>query len=290
MIKSMTGFGKATGEHASKNITVEIKSLNSKSFDLSVRLPGTFKEKDLELRSRLNKELERGKIDFLVYFEQATASKKQAINQPLALAYFHELKQLGDAIQQTNPDYLSALLHLPGVMESEQSSADEAEWATISQIIQQALEAFNKFRADEGRELGKELSARIHTILQHLKTIESMDALRVNHVRERINNSLSELIEAGKIDRNRFEQELIYYIEKIDITEEKFRLQTHCDYFLATLEEPVNNGKKLGFITQEIGREINTIGSKANDAGVQKFVVQMKDELEKIKEQALNVL
>jgi uncharacterized protein (TIGR00255 family) len=290
MIKSMTGFGKATGEHASKSITVEVKSLNSKSFDLSVRLPGAFKEKDLELRSRLNKELERGKVDFLIYFDQAASSKKQAINQALALLYFHELKQLGEAIKQVNPDYMSAILHLPGVMESEQSVADEAEWATICQIVNTALEAFNKFRADEGKELEKELSTRIHTILQHLRTIESMDAARVDHVRDRINKSLSEFIEADKIDRNRLEQELIYYIEKIDITEEKFRLRTHCDYFLATLEETANNGKKLGFITQEIGREINTIGSKANDAGVQRFVVQMKDELEKIKEQALNVL
>jgi uncharacterized protein (TIGR00255 family) len=290
MIKSMTGFGKASGEHASKNITVEIKSLNSKSFDLSVRLPGAFKEKDLELRSRLNKELERGKVDFLVYFENAASSKKQSVNQALAMDYFLELQQLGQALNQTNQDYLSTILHMPGVLETEHAIVDEQEWESIEALINEALLAFNKFRGDEGRELGKELSARISNIVQHMKDIEALDALRVDHVRDRIRKNIAEFVDADKIDNNRFEQELIYYIEKIDITEEKFRLQTHCDYFLSTLNETSNNGKKLGFITQEIGREINTIGSKANDAAIQKLVVQMKDELEKIKEQSLNIL
>jgi uncharacterized protein (TIGR00255 family) len=286
----MTGFGKASGTYASKNITVEIKSLNSKSFDLSVRLPGAFKEKEMELRSQLNKDLERGKIDFLVYFEQTSITKKHAINQELALAYFQELKILSDAISQSQPNYLNTILNMPGVLETAHGETDEEEWKALKEIIAMALEDFNKFRADEGKELGEELISRIYTIQSHLLEIENLDPQRVSNVRERINQSIAEFVESEKIDKNRFEQELIYYIEKLDITEEKFRLRTHCNYFITTLNEEMNNGKKLGFILQEIGREINTIGSKANDAGVQKLVVQMKDELEKIKEQALNVL
>ncbi len=286
----MTGFGKATGEHASKSITVEIKSLNSKSFDLSVRIPGVFKEKDIELRSFLNKELERGKVDFLLYFENANVSKKYFINQSLALAYFEELKVLGDNLQQTNVDYLSTIMKMPDILESDQTETDDTEWATIKTIIEKAIADFNRFRSDEGKALGEELMSHIYNIQNYLKEIESLDLQRVDNVRSRITKSISEFVESDKVDRNRFEQELIYYIEKLDITEEKFRLLTHCEYFASTLNEDLNNGKKLGFITQEIGREINTIGSKANDAGVQKLVVQMKDELEKIKEQCLNVL
>lgn len=286
----MTGFGKATGEYASKGITVEIKSVNSKSFDLSVRMPGVFKEKDIELRSNLNKELERGKIDFLMYFENVNVSKKHSINQALAEAYFKELQVLGNSIQQPNIDYIGTILKMPDVLESEHAEMDEGEWLAAKTIIERALIEFNKFRSDEGRSLQEELKNRIDNIQNYLTEIENMDASRIDHVKNRLNKSITEFIESDKIDRNRFEQELIYYIEKIDVTEEKVRLRTHCDYFIATMNESTNNGKKLGFITQEIGREINTIGSKANDASMQKLVVQMKDELEKIKEQSLNVL
>lgn len=290
MIKSMTGFGKATGEHASKNITVEIKSLNSKSFDLSVRMPNVFKEKDIELRSGLSKELERGKVDFLLYFESVNVAKKCSINQELAKAYFDELQILSNNIQQTNVDYVGTIMKMPDILESEHHETDESEWATAKGIIEEALKEFNKFRSDEGRSLQGELTNRVNNIQNYLAEIENMDASRIDNVKGRLNKSIAEFVESDKVDRNRFEQELIYYIEKIDITEEKVRLRTHCDYFISTMNENTNNGKKLGFITQEIGREINTIGSKANDASMQKLVVQMKDELEKIKEQSLNVL
>ncbi len=286
----MTGFGKATGEHASKNITVEIKSLNSKSFDLSVRMPNVFKEKDIELRSGLSKELERGKVDFLLYFESVNVAKKCSINQELAKAYFDELQILSNNIQQTNVDYVGTIMKMPDILESEHHETDESEWATAKGIIEEALKEFNKFRSDEGRSLQGELTNRVNNIQNYLAEIENMDASRIDNVKGRLNKSIAEFVESDKVDRNRFEQELIYYIEKIDITEEKVRLRTHCDYFISTMNENTNNGKKLGFITQEIGREINTIGSKANDASMQKLVVQMKDELEKIKEQSLNVL
>ena len=286
----MTGFGKATGELASKNITVEIKSLNSKSFDLSVRMPNVFKEKDIELRSGLSKELERGKVDFLLYFESVNVAKKCFINQELAKAYFDELQILSNNIQQTNVDYVGTIMKMPDILESEHHETDESEWATAKGIIEEALKEFNKFRSDEGRSLQGELTNRVNNIQNYLAEIENMDASRIDNVKGRLNKSIAEFVESDKVDRNRFEQELIYYIEKIDITEEKVRLRTHCDYFISTMNENTNNGKKLGFITQEIGREINTIGSKANDASMQKLVVQMKDELEKIKEQSLNVL
>lgn len=286
----MTGFGKASGTCGSKTVTVEIKSLNSKSCDLSVRLPGAFKEKDIELRSALTKDLERGKIDFLMYFENSEVLKRHTINQALATAYYQELKQLGDALQQPDIDYMSMILKMPDIMETDHQPMEESEWLAAKSIIDTAVADFNKFRSDEGRVLYNELKARVDSILRHLEEIEGMDAFRIEHVKTRLNKGISEFIENDKIDRNRFEQELIYYIEKIDITEEKVRLKTHCDYFIANMNESANNGKKLGFITQEIGREINTIGSKANDAGVQKIVVQMKDELEKIKEQSLNIL
>lgn len=291
MIKSMTGFGKAFVEVAGKKINVEIRSLNSKQLDLNFRIPYIYKEKELELRSEISKLVERGKVDVGIYLESVQENIPAAINKTLAKFYHNELKALSEELQESNTSLLPLILKMPDVMKGEREivELDEEEWKEVKKTIELAVEAFQKFRADEGKVLEKEFRSRIAIIASILLEIVSMDGLRINTIKERIRTNLTEAIEKEKIDQNRFEQELIYYIEKLDITEEKLRLKTHLDYFLVTLDEAAA-GRKLGFITQEIGREINTIGSKANDSGIQKLVVQMKDELEKIKEQLLNVL
>lgn len=291
MIKSMTGFGKALVEVAGKKISVEIRSLNSKQLDLNLRIPYIYKEKELELRSEISKQAERGKIDVSIYIESAQDAVPAAINKALAKFYYGELKSLSEELKETNQNLLPLVMKMPEVMRAEKEivELDESEWKEIKRVTDVALEAFQKFRNDEGRTLEKEFRSRIAIIASLLLEVVSLDGLRITTIKERIRTNLLETIDKDKIDQNRFEQELIYYIEKLDITEEKLRLKTHLDYFIATMEEPAA-GRKLGFITQEIGREINTIGSKANDSGIQRLVVQMKDELEKIKEQLLNVL
>jgi len=291
MIKSMTGFGKSVTEIPGKKITIEIRSLNSKSFDLNLRLPYLYKEKELELRGDLSKQIERGKLDITIFTESTQETSPVVINKTLAKRYYQELKELSKEIEGEDKNFLSLVLKMPEVMKSEKEIAelDKNEWAQVKEAIGKALEAFQKFRSDEGKVLEKEFKTRIDTIAKLLKDVVSNDAKRIKNIRTRIEKNLDELVEKEKIDKNRLEQELIYYIEKLDITEEKLRLKTHLDYFLKTMQEP-SGGRKLGFISQEIGREINTIGSKANDASIQKFVVEMKDELEKIKEQLLNVL
>lgn len=291
MIKSMTGFGKALAEAAGKKINVEIRSLNSKQLDLNLRIPYIYKEKELELRSEISRQAERGKVDVSIYVESAQDALPAAINKTLAKFYYGELKSLSEELKETNQNVLPLVMKMPDVMRAEKEivELDEAEWLEIKKTTDLAFESFQKFRIDEGRALEKEFRSRIAIIGSLLLEVVSLDGLRINTIKERIRTNLSETIEKDKIDQNRFEQELIYYIEKLDITEEKLRLKTHLDYFVATMEEQAA-GRKLGFITQEIGREINTIGSKANDSGIQKLVVQMKDELEKIKEQLLNVL
>ena len=290
-MKSMTGFGKATAEIPGKKVTVEIRSLNSKQLDLNLRLPYLYKEKELELRAEISKQIERGKVDITIFTEATQDSLPVAINKTLAKTYYKELKALSDELGENNPNLLAMVLKMPDVMKAEREvvELDEVEWKQIKATVDKAIEAFQKFRGDEGKTLSNEFTTRIGLIDNLLVEVVKMDAARVENIRSRIKNSLSEVIEKEKIDQNRFEQELVYYIEKLDITEEKLRLKTHIDYFLNTMNEPAS-GRKLGFISQEIGREINTIGSKANDASVQKQVVQMKDELEKIKEQLLNVL
>jgi uncharacterized protein (TIGR00255 family) len=287
----MTGFGKALVEVAGKKISVEIRSLNSKQLDLNLRIPYIYKEKELELRSEISKQAERGKIDVSIYIESAQDTAPAAINKALAKFYYGELKSLSEELKETNQNLLPLVMKMPEVMRAEKEivELDESEWKEIKRVTDVALEAFQKFRNDEGRTLEKEFRSRIAIIASLLLEVVSLDGLRITTIKERIRTNLLETIDKDKIDQNRFEQELIYYIEKLDITEEKLRLKTHLDYFIATMEEPAA-GRKLGFITQEIGREINTIGSKANDSGIQRLVVQMKDELEKIKEQLLNVL
>ncbi len=290
MIRSMTGFGNAVAEYGNKTLTVEIKSVNSKFFDLSLRLPSAYKEKDLELRSELAKELERGKVDVSIIIDSPNAEKKTSINTSLVKAYYEELKTISQDLKLNTSDYLALILKMPEVLSTEKMTGDEEEWKQLRSTITKALEAFQGFRKKEGESIEKDMKERIKQIETRLKEIEKIEPTRITAFRKKLSGSLEEFIQANNIDRNRFEQELIFYIEKIDISEEKVRLRTHCEYFLSTVKEASSNGKKLAFITQEIGREINTIGSKANDASIQKLVVEMKDELEKVKEQILNVL
>ena len=291
MIKSMTGYGKALTEWEDKKITVEIRSLNSKQLDLNLRIPGIYREKELEIRSLTIKEAERGRIDLSVYIESPENENSIKINTELARNYANELRKLATDIEAPEANILSLVLKLPDVLvKNERPELNEQEWKIVKEVIQKAFDDFNKFRTKEGGFLELELVERINNILNLLKEVETFDPLRINQVKERLQKHLNELSERESIDKNRFEQELIYYLEKLDITEERVRLKTHCNYFFETIKNSSTEGRKLGFISQEIGREINTIGSKANDAMIQKVVVQMKDELEKIKEQLLNVL
>lgn len=292
MIKSMTGFGKATAEVNNKKISVEIKSLNSKQADMFVRLPSFYKEKELPIRSLINKELERGKIEFNLYVELLADQSSVNLNKDLFKKYYTELKEVLGELNETesNENLVSIVAKMPDVYKSEKTELDENEWLEIEKTITEAIIELDNFRRDEGNSLLEELTLRINNILLLLTEVEQYDEERINTVKERISNHLKEAVGDQNINNDRFEQELIFYIEKFDVTEEKTRLTTHCNYFLETLNSDISEGKKLGFISQEIGREINTLGSKANHADIQKIVVKMKDELEKIKEQALNIL
>jgi uncharacterized protein (TIGR00255 family) len=290
-MKSMTGFGKAIAEVFGKKVTVEIRSVNSKSMDLSVRMPYLYKEKELELKAEVSKQLERGKVDVTIFTDSLQESLPVAVNKNLLKAYYSELKQVADEMGASDLGLLELVLKMPDVMKAEKELQEfnELEWNEVKQVAFSAINSFQEFRNQEGAVLAGEFIKRIGIISELLQCVEEQDAIRINNVRSKIKNALAEVLDKEKIDQNRFEQELIYYIEKLDITEEKLRLKTHLDYFLVTMKE-AGAGRKLGFISQEIGREINTIGSKANEATIQKVVVQMKDELEKIKEQLLNVL
>lgn len=292
MIKSMTGFGKATAEVNNKKISVEIKSLNSKQADMFVRMPSFYKEKELPVRSLINKELERGKIELNLYVELLAEQSSVNLNKDLFKKYYTELKDVLADLNEatTNENLVSIVAKMPDVYKSEKSELDETEWVEIEKTIKQAIIALDNFRRDEGKSLLEELTLRINNIVSLLAEVEQYDEERITTVKERISNHLNEAVGEQNINKDRLEQELIFYIEKFDVTEEKTRLTTHCNYFLETLNSDISEGKKLGFISQEIGREINTLGSKANHADIQKIVVKMKDELEKIKEQALNIL
>ncbi|MBA3680250.1 MAG: YicC family protein [Bacteroidetes bacterium] len=289
MIRSMTGFGKATLELADKTINVEIRSLNSKGADISLRLSSGLRNYELELRNEISKQLERGKIDLSIYIESKKAETPVEINIDLAKAYHEQLKKLAMELNEPIGEALNQVLKFPDVLKSERKETDENEWKQIKQCVNDAIVQLNKFRDMEGLSLQKDFEERLNKIGNCLEEIKTLDLIRINAIKDRIRNNIDEVIGKGKIDENRFEQELIYYVEKLDINEEKVRLKTHLDYFIETCKEAAA-GRKLNFISQEIGREINTIGSKANDAPMQKLVVLMKDELEKIKEQANNVL
>lgn len=287
----MTGYGKAVSDLQKKKITVEIKTLNSKQFDIYIRMPGVYKKMEPEIRSLLSKKLERGKIELNVQVENNDTTVHHKINHNIAKKYYEELKTLSNEINQHGDiDYLSILLKMPEVLSPEIEEIDEKELNIIIEVVKEAALKVNEFRIQEGQALGQDFINRIKFIEDSLKSIDPFEKQRIIYLKERIKNDLTAFIQDVNIDQNRLEQELIYYIEKIDITEEKVRLKKHCEYFLESLHQPVSNGKKLSFISQEIGREINTIGSKANDVNIQKVVVQMKDELEKIKEQLFNIL
>jgi uncharacterized protein (TIGR00255 family) len=291
MIKSMTGYGIASFDSGNSKYTVEIKSLNSKFLELSLRLPKIFSEKEFQLRNECSKQIERGKVNLSINVEQADASIKAAgIDTELLKHYYAQLKAVSADLNEPANNLLQLALSLPEVVKYDEETVSEEEWKIVEKTFQQALAAFQQFRSDEGNVLEQDVKYRIDIILQNLKLIEVEEPKRIPVIRERLNQFLSEAAGREGIDQNRFEQELIYYIDKLDITEEKIRLKSHCDYFIETLKNADANGKKLGFISQEIGREINTLGSKANDANMQKLVVGMKEELEKIKEQLLNVL
>jgi uncharacterized protein (TIGR00255 family) len=285
MIHSMTGYGKSELELSTKTIRLELKSLNSKSLDLNMRMPSIYRAKELELRKIIGSKLGRGKIDFSLYVEFNKGEALAKINTEVVKGY---MKQLENISLADEVELLKMAVRMPDAISTEREDIDPKEWKTISDEVLVVLEKIENYRKDEGAALEKDFSKRISKIDDLLKDVIKIDPERIEHVRDRLNKGISELKE--KVDKNRFEQELIYYIEKLDITEEKIRLKNHLDYFLKNLNLDESNGKKLGFISQEIGREINTIGSKANYAPMQKLVVQMKDELEKIKEQLLNVL
>ncbi len=291
MIKSMTGYGIASNDYSHAKYTVEIKSLNSKFLELSLKLPKGFSEKELILRNECSKLIERGKVNVVVSVEYPGSAQKSAtIRQDLLKSYYHQLKAVAGELGDQSSNLLQLALNFPDVIQFPEEALPEEEWKLVHLTFEQALSSFQTFRRDEGKVLQGDIEMRIGHILSSLKQVEEYEPLRLPVIRERLNNFLKEAIGKENIDQNRFEQELIFYIDKLDITEEKIRLKSHCDYFLSALKDNDANGKKLGFISQEIGREINTLGSKANDANIQQIVVGMKEELEKIKEQLLNVL
>lgn len=291
MIQSMTGFGKSTAELPNKKVTVEIKSLNSKQFDMFIRMPMIYREKEIGLRNELSRVLERGKIDLNLNVEIISKDVSAKIDHSLIKQYHHELKNLASEMEVAEPnDWLTTLLRLPDVLKQDEEELDEEEWLTIEKTIMEAVDALIDFRKQEGEMLENLLTEKTENIRSLLSEVEQYEAERIEKIKSKIEEGLNSL-ENIDYDKNRFEQEMIFYIERLDVNEEKSRLENHLNYFLETLKDSSGaQGKKLGFITQEIGREINTLGSKSNHSEMQQIVVQMKDELEQIKEQILNVL
>ena len=288
MVHSMTGYGKSSGVFNGKTVSVELRSLNSKSLDLYVKTPNAYRDKELIIRKLIGEQLERGKIDVSVSIENSVNSKNVEINKELAQVYYNDLKKLNDLTANSAVDYISLILKMPDIFTQTTEEITEEEISFLMNLIQLACENLNEFRKQEGLALEKEYSEKIEDIRLLLLAVEPFEALRIETVKEKIRKGLEEL-ENTTIDESRLQQELIYYLEKLDVSEEKMRLTNHLDYFIETMHIQAS-GRKLGFITQEIGREINTLGSKSNHAEMQKIVVNMKDNLEKIKEQILNTL
>lgn len=295
MIQSMTGFGKASLQLPTKKITVELKSLNSKGLDLNTRMPSVYREMELGLRNQISQRLERGKIDFSLYIENTAEQSSSKVNKAVVKDYMSQFKDvlysninISAGFEEFDVELLKMAIRMPDALKTERDEIDENEWKEIQKVIDQALENIANFRKDEGVSLEKEFLHRIANIMKLMNDAVAYDTERVETVKTRLRTALDEL--QVNVDENRFEQELIFYLEKYDITEEKVRLENHLNYFIETLAGTEANGRKLGFITQEMGREINTMGSKSNHSEMQKLVVMMKDELEKIKEQVLNVL
>ncbi|MDD3508367.1 MAG: YicC family protein [Parabacteroides sp.] len=290
MIQSMTGFGKVTAELPSKKVTVEVKALNSKQLDLSTRIPGIYKDKEMAVRSLLLQEVERGKVDFSIFIEYIGKDTPTQINLAAIESYYNQIKDVSEKLNIPVPaDWFTTLLRLPEAIKSDIAEVDESEWELVMKTIKEAINHLKEFRLQEGAMLQKLFEQKIGNIASLLDRIGEFDAERIEKIKTRISESIAKL-NGVEIDNNRFEQEMIYYIEKLDVNEEKNRLDNHLKYFISTMNNGHGQGKKLGFIAQEIGREINTLGSKSNHAEMQQIVVQMKDELEQIKEQVLNVL
>jgi len=286
----MTGYGRSVAELPNKRITVEIRSLNSKQFDLSARIPAVYREKELILRNLFSRRLERGKVDLTMNVDLITRDVSSKIDPTVLRQYHQELSGMADEMGVAAPaDWFTLLLRLPDVMKQENEILSEEEWLVIEKAVDEALEGLIRFRRQEGEMLQKVLTSKIEAIRSLLAAVEPYETERTEKIKSRLYEALANL-EGVEVDRNRLEQEMIYYLEKLDVNEEKTRLAHHLDYFTETLHENSSQGKKLGFIAQEIGREINTLGSKSNQSGMQRIVVQMKDELEQIKEQILNVL
>jgi uncharacterized protein (TIGR00255 family) len=291
MIKSMTGYGKAIAETPQKKITIEIKSLNSKQLDLNLKVPWLYKEKEPEIRNLISQKLDRGKIDVAIYFDLLDEEVATVINKAAVKSYFRQFREIADELNiNLDEQIFTSIMKLPDTLKTDKQEISEEEWELVKGRIIDSIDLLDQYRIEEGNSIMTDLRKCIGNILSFLQNISTFEQGRVTKIRERIASMLEEYVGKDNIDKNRFEQELIFYLEKLDINEEKVRLRTHCDYFLETLNTPAPNGKILNFIAQEIGREINTIGSKANDASIQKLVVMMKDDLEKIKEQTMNVL
>ena len=291
MLKSMTGYGIAVTDFANAKYTVEIKSLNSKFLELALKLPKSFADKEFALRNDCSKQIERGKVNVSVTVEYSEVQKKTAsIDSELLKSYYIQLRDAANELDDSGSNLLQMALNFPDVVKYNEDTISEEEWSQLLKTFNAAMVDFQTFRSDEGGVLQEDVIVRITNIYEALQQIEIEAPKRVPLIKERLAHMIAEHVGKENIDQNRLEQELIFYIDKLDITEEKIRLKSHCDYFLETLKSPEANGKKLGFISQEIGREINTIGSKANDAHIQQLVVGMKEELEKVKEQLLNVL
>ncbi|MAC85484.1 MAG: YicC family protein [Flavobacteriales bacterium] len=289
MIQSMTGFGRATLVLPKKKITVEAKSLNSKQIDINTRIPSFYKEKELDVRSYLSSTLRRGKIELAIFVENTGTDSQHKINQELVATYMTSLQEVGAGNVQTG-ELLSMAMRLPDAMKVEQQDFDKDEWLAVMNVVEEAVAALVDFRKTEGLSLEKDIKAQIATIERLHNEVPKYEQERINTIKSRISSKLADVLQSVDFDRDRLEQEMIYFIEKLDVSEEKVRLKNHCSYFIETMNSEESNGKKLGFISQELGREINTMGSKANHTEIQKLVVQMKDALEKIKEQTLNVL
>ena len=291
MIKSMTGYGKAEFESGNKKITLELKTLNSKQLDINSRIPILYREKDISIRKEISEKLVRGKIDFSLFLENLGTESNSAINENIVTSYFNQLSAIQEKLGlPVTEEIMLNIMRLPDTTKTVYESLDEKEWDIIFSKIKEVIGSVDEFRTQEGIALDRDIRSNIADIQQLLKQVEPFEATRIENVKTRIQDNLNEISVNGTLDKNRFEQEMIYYLEKLDINEEKVRLINHCEYFLETLDTPKDIGKKLGFIAQEIGREINTIGSKANESNIQRIVVQMKDSLEKIKEQLLNIL
>lgn len=288
----MTGFGKATVESGDKKIIIEVKSLNSKQLDINLRIPNLYKEKEMEIRNLIKNYLERGKIDMTICFDNADSDKEVAINSVVIKQYFRQMTEVAGSlgIEPDNNGLLRTIMRFPDTLKQKTEELNEEEWLQLKNGIEKALAEIDKFRIQEGQVLIGDILHRIHLIQEFAAQVPRFENRRIEGVRQRLTEKMKEWNEIQNIDRNRMEQEIIYYLEKLDITEEKVRLANHCKYFIETAENEEAPGRKLSFIAQEIGREINTMGSKANDHDIQKLVVRMKDELEKIKEQSLNIL